>query len=204
MLIYLYYVSFVNAQKRNLIFHKDFRKIMKNSYTKNLVLSALFLALGFILPLLTGQIPTIGQVLLPMHIPVFLCALICGWKYGALIGVVLPLLRSFIFSVPTLYPTAIAVAFEMGVYGFSTGLLFELSKQKSIFSVYGSMLVAMVLGRIVRCVAEIILLGMQGNAFAWETFFLGVIVNALPGIILQLVLVPAVILLCKKTKLIDF
>lgn len=48
----------------------------------NLVLAAMFLALGIILPFFTGQIPQIGNMLLPMHLPVFLCGLICGWPYG--------------------------------------------------------------------------------------------------------------------------
>lgn len=66
-------------------------------YTKNLTLSALFLALGYALPFLTGQIPQFGSMLLPMHIPVFLCALICGWQYGAVIGFILPLTRCLFF-----------------------------------------------------------------------------------------------------------
>ena len=60
---------------------------------KNLTFSAMFLALGMVLPFLTGQIPQIGNMLLPMHIPVLLCGLICGWQYGALVGLILPLLR---------------------------------------------------------------------------------------------------------------
>lgn len=65
--------------------------------TKDIVLSALFLTMGLVLPIFTGQIPQIGNMLLPMHIPVLLCGLICGWKYGLLVGFITPLLRSFIF-----------------------------------------------------------------------------------------------------------
>ena len=54
---------------------------MKTS-TRKLTLSALFLALGLVLPLITGQIPQIGKMLLPMHIPVLLCGMVCGWPYG--------------------------------------------------------------------------------------------------------------------------
>ena len=76
---------------------------MKNSTKnklKNLCLAAMFLALGLVLPLLTGQLPQIGSMLLPMHIPVFLCGLICGWQYGAVIGFILPLTRCLFFSMP--------------------------------------------------------------------------------------------------------
>ena len=87
--------------------------MMKNTMLKNLTLSAMFLALGLLLPLLTGQIQQIGNMLLPMHIPVFLCALICGWKYGLAVGAILPLLRCVTFGMPPLFPTAIAMALEL-------------------------------------------------------------------------------------------
>ena len=177
---------------------------MKNTSLKKLIFSAIFLAIGFILPMFIGQIPTIGKMLLPMHIPVFLCAMICDYKYGAIIGFILPILRSLLFSVPVMYPTAIAVAFEMSVYGLVTGLIFGLCKKKNIISIYASMLPAMLLGRIVRCFAEIILLNIKGNPFIWKTFAATTILNSTPGIILQLILIPAVILALKKAKVIKF
>ena len=73
---------------------------MKNESTKKLAYAALFLALCLVLPLLTGQIPQIGSMLLPMHIPVLLCGLVCGWQYGAAVGFVAPLLRSLLFTMP--------------------------------------------------------------------------------------------------------
>ena len=173
---------------------------MNRSYIKKTVLSALFLALGFILPMLIGQIPAIGQMLLPMHIPVFICAFVCDGRYGATVGFVLPILRSLLFSVPVMYPTATTVAFEMGTYGLIAGALYAKSKRKSIPALYFSMLVAMIFGRCVRCVAEIVLLGFAGNTFVWKVFFSGVILNAIPGILLQLVIVPAVLLLIRKVK----
>lgn len=173
---------------------------MTNKSLKNLILSAMFLALGFILPMLTGQIPVIGKILLPMHIPVFLCGLICGWKHGLAIGGTLSILRSLLFSVPVMYPTAIAVAFEMAVYGSVTGILYSRSKAQTVRSLYCAMLVAMVLGRAVRCVAEIALLGFAGNAFVWKTFVTGVLLNAIPGILLQLILIPAIMLALKRTS----
>ena len=99
-----------------------------------------------------------------------------------------------------MYPTAIAVAFEMGTYGLIAGALYAKSKRKSIPALYFSMLVAMILGRCVRCVSEIVLLGFAGNTFVWKVFFSGVILNAIPGILLQLVIVPAVLLLIRKVK----
>lgn len=58
----------------------------RNRYILNLALAAMFLALGLVLPFATAQIQQIGNMLLPMHIPVLLCGLICGWQYGGLVG----------------------------------------------------------------------------------------------------------------------
>ena len=78
---------------------------------KDLTLSAMFAALGMVLPMITGSIPQIGNMLLPMHIPVFFCGLICGWQYGLAVGAVLPVMRSLIFGMPPLYPVAAALTF---------------------------------------------------------------------------------------------
>ena len=84
----------------------------KNSLL-NLVLSAMFLALGLVLPFLTGQIKEIGNMLLPMHIPVMLCGLVCGPQYGLLVGAITPILRSSLFGMPVMYPHAINMVFEL-------------------------------------------------------------------------------------------
>ena len=75
---------------------------MKHTSLKNLVLSAMFLAVGIVLPFFIGQIPAIGKMLLPMHIPVLLCGLICGWQWGLGVGFVLPLPRSLLFGFPAM------------------------------------------------------------------------------------------------------
>ncbi len=122
---------------------------MKRKELINFNLSAVFIALGLILPFLTGQIQQIGTMLLPMHIPVLLCGLICGWKYGLFIGFILPPLRSVIFGMPPMFPTAIAMAFELATYGVVIGFLYQRSNKKSVASVYRSMIGAMISGRIV-------------------------------------------------------
>lgn len=103
---------------------------MKRSKTQNLVLAALFLALGIVLPFLTAQIPSIGSMLLPMHIPVLICGYVCGWQYGLLVGLVVPLLRSVLFGMPPML-AAIPMAFELAVYGLATGLLYRLLKKNT-------------------------------------------------------------------------
>ena len=161
---------------------------------KKLGVSALFIAIGIILPFFTGQIPKVGNMMLPMHMPVFICGFLCGWRYGDIVGLILPLLRSVIFGIPVLYPVAIAMSMELATYGLICGLIYILLRKKSIVSIYLSMIVAMILGRVIWGVAEVILLGMQGNTFAWQMFVAGAVLKAIPGIILQLILIPMVVM----------
>ncbi len=175
---------------------------MKNLSLKNLTLTAMFLALGIMLPFLFGQIPQIGSMLLPMHIPVFLCSFICGVKYGFCVAVVLPIFRSLVFSRPNLYPEAIAIACEMAVYALIAGFLYNKSKWKCIKALYKSMIIAMIFGRVVRVFVQLALLGIANLPFSFGAMLSGILINGIPGIILQLVLIPSIMLLLHRTKLV--
>lgn len=176
-----------------------------NTTTKKITLSAMFIALGLVLPIFTGHIQLIGNMLLPMHIPVFLCGLICGWQYGLVVGAVLPIMRSVIFGMPPLFPVAIAMTFELATYGFVSGFLYNnWFRWQCIVALYRCMIIAMLVGRIVWGAAEIILLGIAGSAFTWQAFIAGAFLNAIPGIIIQLTLIPAIMLALNKTGLVKF
>lgn len=166
---------------------------------KKMVLSALFLAMGVILPLFTGQIKEIGDTLLPMHFPVLLCGLLCGPWYGLGVGLILPFFRSFLFSMPPIYPNAVWMALELATYGFVIGLLYQKSK-KTVGSVYGSLVVAMLSGRIVWGIAKTVLLGLGGKAFSFEVFLAGGFLDAIPGIVIQLLLIPTLMVLIRKQQ----
>ena len=171
---------------------------------RKLTISAMLFAMGLVLPFLTGQIPRIGSMLLPMHIPVFLCGLICGWKYGAMVGVLLPVVRSFLFGMPPVVPTAVAMSFELCTYGAIAGFVYFRLGYFCMRSLYKSMLLAMVAGRVVWAAAMMVLMGVNGGTFTFEMFAAGAFLNAIPGIALQLVLIPAVMVALGKTKLIHF
>ena len=171
---------------------------------QKLTYSALFMAIGLILPFFTGQLQQFGNMLLPMHLPVFLCGLICGWKYGLLVGAILPVFRSLIIHAPVMYPTAVGMVFELGTYGFLAGFLYEKRPWKCLKSLYISLVSAMVVGRIVWGIAQLILLGINGKVFTWQLFLAGAITNAVPGIILQLIVIPALMLSLHRTKFIRF
>ena len=172
-----------------------------NKNTKKLVLSAMFLALGLVLPLLTGQIRQIGSMLLPMHIPVLLCGFICGWQYGLVVGLILPLLRSFTFGMPPLYPVAVAMTFELATYGFLSGFLYARFRKHSVLTIYVCLIAAMIAGRLVRGAAEVILLGLGESGFSWKAFLAGAVTNAIPGIVIQLILIPEILLALIVSKM---
>lgn len=176
----------------------------KKNSVLNLTLAAMFLAVGLVLPFLTGQIPQIGNMLLPMHIPVFLCGLICGWQYGLGIGLILPILRYVLFGMPVLFPTGIAMAFELSTYGFTAGFLYARSRWKCVIALYKSLIPAMLAGRLVWGIVETVLLGMGKNSFTWKMFLAGAFLNAIPGIVLQLILIPAVMAALNRTGLVRF
>lgn len=177
---------------------------MKHEKIKKLALAAMFMALGLVLPFLTGQVPQIGSMLLPMHLPVLLCGLICGWQYGAAVGCILPLLRFVAFGMPPIFPTGIAMALELCAYGGIVGFLYARSRWQCIFALYRCLIIAMLAGRLVWGAAQVVLLGLSGSVFTWRLFFAGAFVNAIPGIVLQLVLIPAVMLALDRTGLVRF
>jgi len=164
--------------------------------TKKITLAAMFLALGLYLPFLTGQIPEIGSKLLPMHIPVLLCGFICGWKNGLLVGIITPLLRSFVFGMPPFPVTAVPMAFELAAYGAIAGFLYYKLPKKPA-SVYVALITAMIIGRVVWGSVRFIML-LSGVKFSWALFISGAFINAIPGIILQIVAIPLIIIALDK------
>lgn len=177
-------------------------KAKTKTMIQNMTLSAMFLALGLVLPFFTGQIPAIGNMLLPMHLPVFLCGLICGGGYGAVVGAIMPLFRSLVFGMPVFFPTATAMAFELLTYGLVVGLLYRHAHWHCVLSLYRALLVAMLSGRAVWGIVQLVQMGLTHRAFTWKMFLGGAFLNAIPGIVLQLVLIPAIMLLLKRTGLV--
>ena len=172
---------------------------MKKTNLVKLTLSALFLALAYVLPFLTGQIPEVGAMLRPLHIPVLLCGFICGPTWGAAIGFIAPLLRSLTLGMPPLFPTAVCMAFELAVYGLMSGLLYKLLPKKKPY-LYVSLLAAMLAGRIVWGSAMYICLAASGGSFTLAAFIAGAFTNAIPGIVVQIVLVPILVMVIDKNK----
>lgn len=170
-----------------------------NRNLKRLIYAALCLSLCMVLPFLTGQIPEIGKRLSPMHIPVFLCGFLCGWPWGLAVGAIAPILRSSLFGMPAMGPDAFSMAFELAAYGLVSGILYKTLPRKP-WSVYVSLIVAMIVGRFAWGLAK---WAMLGNAFTFTIFITKGFVDAVPGIILHIVLIPPIVLALNKAGFVE-
>lgn len=155
--------------------------------------AAMLLALALFLPFLTGQIPEIGSMLCPMHLPVLLGGYFLGPLYGLALGAVAPLIRSLWLGMPPLFPTAIAMCFELASYGFFAGLLHH-RLPKTKWALYLSLIGTMLIGRATWGSVMVILCRLNNTAFGWSAFWGGAFLTALPGILLQIVLIPPLVL----------
>lgn len=165
-----------------------------------LVYAAMCLALCLVLPFLTGQIPQIGSALCPMHIPVLLAGFLCGPWWATAVGLVAPLLRHLLLTMPPLM-TAIAMSFELAGYGLISGLMYKALPKKTA-NIYISLLAAMVGGRIIWGIARLVLTGVSGQSFTFAMFLAGAFTTAIPGIIVQIVLIPVLVMALKKVNII--
>ncbi len=162
----------------------------------NMILTALFIALAIVLPtIISANSPDLARTLCPMHIPIFICGAVCGWQWGMMAGVISPLLRSVLFSAPILYPNAVAMAFELSAYAVIIALMLRLlaGKLERLASVYVSMVVAMIFGRLVFAMAKFALLGIDGQAYTWSLFMSEAVLSAGPAIVLQFAVIPPIV-----------
>ena len=175
---------------------------MHRNQIRRLTLTAMFIALGYLLPFLTGQIPQFGAMLSPMHIPALLCGFVCGWQYGLVAGAIMPLLRSATLGMPYIFPNAVAMAFELAAYGCAAGLLYR-ALPKHIAFVYVALVLSMLIGRAVWGLASAVLMMGTENVFTTQAFLAGAFINAWPGIVLHILVIPPVVLGLRRAKLMD-
>lgn len=172
---------------------------MKLSSIKCLTLTALCIALCVVVPMAFHVIPNAGAVMLPMHLPVLLCGLVCGWQYGLLCGVIGPLVSSVLtgMPMPAILP---GMMVECGMYGFVGGLMMRYVRTGNLFAdLYISLPVAMLMGRVIAGIVKALILtpGLSFTAWATASF-----VTALPGISIQLIMLPALVVALTRAGLI--
>ncbi len=169
---------------------------MKSRTTlNNMVLTAMFIACAILLPLVTANIDNYGRLLCPMHIPVMICGAVCGWQWGMAAGFISPLLRALLFPAPVMYPTAISMAFELAAYGLIIALMLRMlsGKMERLASVYVSMIVAMIVGRLVLALARFAMYGMFRTPYSWSIFMAEAVTSAVPAIVLQFAVIPPIV-----------
>ena len=168
---------------------------------RKMTYAALCMAIAMVLPLITGQIPEIGAMLCPMHIPALLCGFMCGWPWGFAVGLIAPVLRSAVFGMPVMFPTAAAMAFEMAVYGAVSGALYRMLPKKK-WAVYATLLAAMIAGRLVWGLAQLAIAGLTRSRFTAAAFLAGAVTTAVPGIIMHIVLIPVLVMVMEREELV--
>ena len=171
----------------------------QRSNTSNMVISALCLALAFILPNFTANIPQIGMMLLPMHIPILLCGFLTTPFWGVAVGFSTPILRSLLYGMPMMFPMAVSMAFELATYALVAALLSKYLA-KNIKNTYLTLGVSMIIGRIVWGIVHLILTISTPNPLTFGLFISGAITNSIPGIALQFILIPPIVLALNKEK----
>ena len=168
-----------------------------NPAIRRMVSAAVCLALCMVLPFLTGQIPQVGSALCPMHVPVLLAGFLCGPWWAMAVGAVAPLLRFALFGMPPVFPTGGAMCFELAAYGLLSGVLYARLPKKTA-NIYVSLLAAMLAGRVVWGIVRVVLSGVAGEPFTWAAFVAGAFVNAIPGIVVHILLIPVIVLALRK------
>ena len=169
--------------------------------TRKIVYAALCTAIGIVLPIALHSVPNAGSVLLPMHIPVLLCGLICGWPLGLSCGILVPLLSSLFTGMPPMayVPSMLC---ELAVYGFVCGLLMNYVRTgKTLTDIIISLVGSMIIGRIVFGALNALI--FSAGKYSMTIWLTSAFVTALPGIIIQLVIIPAIVFALEKAKLIE-
>ena len=174
--------------------------MQKMSNVKKSIITAVCIALCYVIPLMFHGIQNAGNIFCPMHIPVFICGLICGWQYGLLCGIAGPALSSALSSMP---PVAIlpSMMVELAVYGTVAGLMMKLVRTKSTYAdLYISLIVAIVCGRVLAGLAKALIFAR--GSYSMSAWIAGSVVTSWPGTVIQLVFIPTIFFALMKSHLI--
>jgi len=168
---------------------------------KQMVLTAMFIAIGVVLPLAFHAIPNAGRVFLPMHIPILLCGIIVGFPYGLACGIITPLLSSLFTGMP---PTAMlpSMLCELAAYGMVSSLLMRYVKVKNTYAkIYISLIGAMLFGRVFYGILNSLI--FNAGAYSMQVWLTAAFVTALPGVAIQIIIIPTIVIILRKARLID-
>lgn len=161
--------------------------------TQKIILTAIFASIGIILPQALHIIggPTLGPIFLPIHLPVFIGAMLLGPRSGVIIAVV-SLFIGYLIGMPP-YPIIVFMFFEMIVYGLVTGYLYYIIKT----NIFISLLIAKLLGMITSLITINIALQITNISLPPLFGSIGMFTVSIPGIVIQLILIPIIVIRLK-------
>lgn len=174
---------------------------MQNKKLLTMTTTALFIALGVLMPTFFHAIG-LGVAFSPMHLTVFICGMMCGWFMGTIAGILTPLISSLLTGMPP-SPTVLIMIFELGTYGFLSGLLlgiFKKTKAKN-FAIPLSLILAMIAGRLIYGAVGSLVFLIRGNPMTFSIYIGSVLLNSWPGIVLQIILIPAIMYLFDRLNI---
>lgn len=174
--------------------------MQKMSNVKKSIITAVCIALCYVIPLMFHGIQNAGNIFCPMHIPVFICGLICGWQFGLLCGIAGPALSSALSGMP---PVAIlpSMMVELAAYGTAAGLMMKLVRTKSTYAdLYISLIAAIVCGRVLAGLAKALIFAR--GSYSMSAWIAGSVVTSWPGTVIQLVFIPTIVFALMKSHLI--
>ena len=168
---------------------------------KKIVITALLIAVGIVLPLAFHPVSNAGRIFLPMHIPVLLCGIVCGIPYGFACGIITPLLSSLFTGMP---PVAIlpSMLCELAAYGTVSALFMRYVRLKNLYvNIYIALIGAMLFGRIFYGILNALI--FSAGEYSVQIWLTAAFVTALPGVVIQIIVIPAVVIALQKAKLIE-
>jgi len=170
------------------------------SYVKKAIITAACIALCVVLPTAFHAIPNAGSILSPMHIPVLLCGMICGWPMGLLCGIAGPVMSSLITQMPS-FAYLPSMLVELAVYGLVTGLAMKIIRTGNLYAdLYINLLIGMLSGRVIAGICRALI--FSGGSYSMAAWVSSYFVTAWPGIVLHLILIPAIVIALEKARLI--
>ena len=180
------------------------------SNSRKMVVTSMLIALCVVLPIAFHQVPRAGSILLPMHIPVLLAGLVCGWKFGLITGITGPILSTMITGMPPTMAIASLMSIELGVYGTVAGILaYFIRTRSATLDLYISLVGAMIVGRVVAGLAQVFFFfggtyvdGIWTANYTWALWTTSYFVTSLPGIVIQLAFIPSVVMALERERVI--
>ncbi|MCD4711656.1 MAG: ECF transporter S component [Clostridiales bacterium] len=169
--------------------------------THSLILSGVFIALGLVLPIAFHMFGGAGPIFLPMHIPVLIGGFFLSPMLALSVGVLTPMLSGIITGMPPIFPMMPIMMLELGIYGLTISVV----KNNVTKNPYIALLASMILGRVAAGFMVFVLSTFFAAKLPSAIIFITTsVTTGIPGIIIQLIIIPIVVIALNKSNLAVF